>query len=197
VDRDLIVAVIQDAAGWAIGTLVHYSCHPVAAGAENRLATADWCGVSRSLLEAAGSGPVLLINGAAGDVNPRMAGRGFPAVEAAGAYGTACRRSDRLEVEIRRLEAKAALVPAALGFQADLVRLRMAHAQICLEAQGALQAWQCHLATPRPMPAGAARSPEGALAEATWPNSPLAVPAIPREGAGALSAHSAAPRQVF
>jgi hypothetical protein len=84
-----------------------------------------------------------------------------------------------------------------LGFQADLVRLRMAHAQICLEAQGALQAWQCHLATPRPMPAGAARSPEGALAEATWPNSPLAVPAIPREGAGALSAHSAAPRQVF
>ncbi|MGI8914372.1 MAG: hypothetical protein ACR2JY_11435 [Chloroflexota bacterium] len=84
VDRDLIVAVIQDAAGRAIGTLVHYSCHPVAAGAENRLATADWCGISRSLLEAAGSGPVLMINGAAGDVNPRMAGRGFPAVEAAG-----------------------------------------------------------------------------------------------------------------
>ncbi|HEY8746156.1 MAG TPA: hypothetical protein VIU62_23945, partial [Chloroflexota bacterium] len=64
--------------------VLHYSCHPVAAGAENRLATADWCGVSRSILEAAGSGPVLLINGAAGDVNPRMAQRGFPAVDAAG-----------------------------------------------------------------------------------------------------------------
>ena len=84
VDRELIVAAIEDARGQALGTLLHYSCHPVAAGAENRQATADWCGVSRGLLEAAGSGPVLVINGAAGDVNPRMTQRGFAAVESAG-----------------------------------------------------------------------------------------------------------------
>jgi neutral ceramidase len=84
VDREVIVAAIEDATGRALGTLLHYSCHPVAAGAENRLATADWCGVSRNVLEAAGSGPVLMINGAAGDVNPRMTQRGFPAVDAAG-----------------------------------------------------------------------------------------------------------------
>jgi neutral ceramidase len=84
VDRDLIVAAIETPKGAALGTLLHYSCHPVAAGAENRLATADWCGVSRGLLEAAGSGPVLMINGAAGDVNPRMTQRGYSAVEAAG-----------------------------------------------------------------------------------------------------------------
>jgi hypothetical protein len=84
VDRDLVVVAIADAAGRPLGTLLHYSCHPVAAGSENRLATADWCGVSRRFLEAAGSGPVLLINGAAGDVNPRMTQRGFPAVDDAG-----------------------------------------------------------------------------------------------------------------
>ena len=84
VDDDLIVVAIEDSAERPLGTLLHYSCHPVAAGAENRLATADWCGVSRSLLEAAGSGPVLIMNGAAGDVNPRMTERGFPAVDAAG-----------------------------------------------------------------------------------------------------------------
>jgi hypothetical protein len=36
------------------------------------------------VLEDAGSGPILLVNGAAGDVNPRMTLRGFPAVDAAG-----------------------------------------------------------------------------------------------------------------
>ena len=83
-DRDLIVVAIEDWGGVTLGALLHYSCHPVAAGGENRLATADWCGVARQVLEEAGSGPVLVVNGAAGDVNPRMTLRGYPAVDAAG-----------------------------------------------------------------------------------------------------------------
>jgi neutral ceramidase len=84
VDPELIVVAIEDGAGRPLAALLHYSCHPVAAGSGNRLATADWCGVARHLLEAAGSGPVLVVNGAAGDVNPRMAQRGLPAVDDAG-----------------------------------------------------------------------------------------------------------------
>jgi neutral ceramidase len=103
VDHDLIVVTLEDAAGEPLGMLLHYTCHPVAAGAENRLATADWCGVSRNLLEAAGSGPVLMINGAAGDINPRMDQRGFPAVddagEAIGAAALALRQQARATAE--------------------------------------------------------------------------------------------------
>lgn len=83
-DPELLVVRLTDAAGQPLATLLHYSCHPVAAGAANRLATADWCGVARERLEAAGTGPVLLVNGAAGDANPKIVERGYAAVEDVG-----------------------------------------------------------------------------------------------------------------
>jgi neutral ceramidase len=118
VDRDLIVVAIEALDGRPLGALLHYSCHPVAAGSENRLATADWCGVARGVLEDAGSGPVLLVNGAAGDVNPRMTLRGYPAVDAAGqAIGGAAHALWR-QAEAVTPDGVAALQRSApLGFQ--------------------------------------------------------------------------------
>ena len=46
--------------------------------------TSDWCGVARGVLEQAGSGPVLVVNGAAGDVNAKMEARGLAAADHAG-----------------------------------------------------------------------------------------------------------------
>ncbi|HEX5417457.1 MAG TPA: neutral/alkaline non-lysosomal ceramidase N-terminal domain-containing protein [Chloroflexota bacterium] len=84
IDPEVLVARVSTPAGEPIGTILHYTCHPVAAGPENRLASADWCGVVRQQLEEAGSGPVVVVNGAGGDINPRMERRGFAAVGDAG-----------------------------------------------------------------------------------------------------------------
>lgn len=84
IDSEVLVARIEAARGEPLAAIVHYTCHPVAAGHENRLASADWCGVVRQALEAAGTGPVVMVNGAGGDINPRMERRGFAAVEAVG-----------------------------------------------------------------------------------------------------------------
>lgn len=84
IDPEVIVARVVTTAGEPIGTILHYTCHPTAAGAENRLASADWCDVVRQHLEERGSGPVVVVNGAGGDINPRMERRGFSAVEDTG-----------------------------------------------------------------------------------------------------------------
>lgn len=84
IDPEVLVTRITTPAGDPIGTVFHYTCHPVAAGAENRLASADWCGVVRQHMEEGGSGPVVVVNGAGGDINPRMERRGFRAVEVTG-----------------------------------------------------------------------------------------------------------------
>lgn len=84
IDPDVMVGRIAHRDGTPLATLLHYTCHPVAAGAANRLATADWCGVTRRLLEDQGTGPVLVMNGAAGDINPIMESRGYHAVEQTG-----------------------------------------------------------------------------------------------------------------
>ena len=84
IDPDVVVVRLTASDGSPIGALVHYTCHPVAAGHAERLATADWCGVVRRELEALGAGPVLVINGAGGDINPRIVQRGFTAVENVG-----------------------------------------------------------------------------------------------------------------
>ncbi len=84
VDPGLVVGRIEETSGRPVAALVHHTCHPVAAGPDNRLATADWCGVTRSLLEEAGTGLALIVNGASGDINPIMDRRGFPAVERTG-----------------------------------------------------------------------------------------------------------------
>lgn len=84
IDPEVLVARIASLDGRPRAAIVHYTCHPVAAGSENRLASADWWGVVRRRLEAAGAGPVLAVNGAGGDINPRMDRRGFAAVERTG-----------------------------------------------------------------------------------------------------------------
>jgi neutral ceramidase len=84
IDPEVIVTRINTVDGDSLATIVHYTCHPVAAGHLNRLASADWCGVVRQELEEKGTGPVVLLNGAGGDINPRMTPRGFEAVAEVG-----------------------------------------------------------------------------------------------------------------
>lgn len=84
IDADVIVARCESLDGQPLAAIVHYTCHPTAAGSPNTLASADWCGVTRAYLEDAKTGPVVIVNGAGGDINPRMGMRGFDAVRQTG-----------------------------------------------------------------------------------------------------------------
>ncbi len=71
VDHSVQVVQVRDPFDHPLATLVNYACHPVVMGPLNRLASADWVGGMRRTVEAAIPGPVLFVQGATADVNPR------------------------------------------------------------------------------------------------------------------------------
>lgn len=88
-DRQLTVVRIErvspDGADQPLATIVAFACHAVTLGATERHASADFVAPLRRDLEAAGSGPVLYVNGCGGDVNPAaMDARGREATDALG-----------------------------------------------------------------------------------------------------------------
>jgi len=93
IDPQVIVLCLETEAGQPLCSVVHYTCHPTAVGHGSTLATADYVSYLRDELEPRGCGLVLYINGAGGDINPRMDGRGYEAAERAGrAIGAVARR---------------------------------------------------------------------------------------------------------
>ena len=68
----------------AEATLFSYACHPVVLGRDNHQISADFPGVAARCIEAATGGRALFVNGACGDVNPRIANGSFADVESLG-----------------------------------------------------------------------------------------------------------------
>ena len=68
----------------AEATLFSYACHPVVLGRDNHQISADFPGASARCIEAATGGRALFVNGACGDVNPRIANGSFADVECLG-----------------------------------------------------------------------------------------------------------------
>ncbi|NKB70785.1 MAG: hypothetical protein GKR89_27255 [Candidatus Latescibacteria bacterium] len=67
-----------------VATLFSHACHPVVLGSANHAISAEFCGVAASVIEAQSGAPALFVNGACGDINPRVHGGDFAAVEALG-----------------------------------------------------------------------------------------------------------------
>ena len=65
-------------------TLFSYACHPVVLGRDNYQISADFPGAAARCIEAATGGRALFVNGACGDVNPRVANGSFADVECLG-----------------------------------------------------------------------------------------------------------------
>ena len=87
IDRQLTVVRVDrlDGAAPPLGTIVNFACHAVALGSGEREASADYVAPLRRDLEAAGTGPVLYVNGCGGDINPAsMDARGRAACDALG-----------------------------------------------------------------------------------------------------------------
>lgn len=53
-----------------IATIVHYACHPIVLGPDNRYVTPEYPGIVKRVVEAAHGGHCLFVQGACGDVGP-------------------------------------------------------------------------------------------------------------------------------
>ncbi len=71
VDRELVVARIDDAEGKPLAVLVNYQCHGTVLAYENRFVSPDWIGMTRRVVERALPGALcLFFQGAAGNQGP-------------------------------------------------------------------------------------------------------------------------------
>ena len=74
IDPEVVVMRFDAADGRAIATLVAYACHAVTLCEDNVELSADFVHYLRQSLEAQGSGMVLYVNGACGNLNPSRRG---------------------------------------------------------------------------------------------------------------------------
>lgn len=79
-DDALLIAKIVSATGRCLGTIVNYACHPTTLAWENTLISPDYVGACRETIEAATSAPCLFLQGASGDLGPRVGFVGDPGV---------------------------------------------------------------------------------------------------------------------
>ncbi|MDE2850737.1 MAG: neutral/alkaline non-lysosomal ceramidase N-terminal domain-containing protein [Acidobacteriota bacterium] len=123
-DESVGVLAVDGADGEAIATVVNFAVHPVILGPENMLVSADFPGAMAALVAERGGGVPMLLQGAAGDINPFWdktppAEGGFEQVRMAG---------ERLGQEVLRIRADLAAVeafhdPATLSVKRHLVTL--------------------------------------------------------------------------
>ena len=109
----------------AEATIFSYACHPVVLGRDNHQISADFPGASARCIEAATGGLALFVNGACGDVNPRIANGSFADV-------------DRLGEELGRavLEGRDAAAPL------DASAISWAHERLDLPLRPPLSRWR-------------------------------------------------------
>lgn len=69
-DPELTALYLETPGGKALATLVHYACHPVILGPDNKEYSADWCGAMCREVQQQTGAPCLFLQGAAGDINP-------------------------------------------------------------------------------------------------------------------------------
>lgn len=71
-DDTVLVARITAESGKTLGTIVNYACHPTTLAWENTLISPDYIGACRETIETATGAPCLFLQGASGDLGPRV-----------------------------------------------------------------------------------------------------------------------------
>lgn len=71
-DDTMVVGRITDEAGKVVGVLVNYACHPTTLAWQNHLISPDFVGSAREIVEASTGAPMVFLQGASGDLSPRM-----------------------------------------------------------------------------------------------------------------------------
>lgn len=73
-DSRLFLLSMRDASHALLGMAFYYSCHPTTLGVENYQVSSDWVGPARAALREEYGVPVLFLQGAEGNVDPRSRG---------------------------------------------------------------------------------------------------------------------------
>jgi len=76
IDSSVGVIRVDDLDGNPIAVVFRYSCHPVTMGPRSAVASSDFAGVARQVVERSLGGLALFLQGGAGNINPR-AGMGY------------------------------------------------------------------------------------------------------------------------
>jgi hypothetical protein len=71
-DDTMAVGRITDSSGRILGVLVNYACHPTTLAWQNHLISPDFVGSAREIVEAQTKAPMVFLQGASGDLSPRM-----------------------------------------------------------------------------------------------------------------------------
>lgn len=79
-DDTVLVATIRDERAQPIGTLVNYACHPTTLAWQNTLISPDYVGTLREVIERETNAACLFLQGASGDLGPKVGFVGDPAV---------------------------------------------------------------------------------------------------------------------
>ncbi len=112
------------AADGAEATLFNYACHPLVLGPDNHQISGDFVSVAVRYIEQRTGASALFVNGACGDVNPRIANGSFADVEGLGE-----------ELGHAVVEGRTAAVPLAVS------AIRWAHERLDLPLQPAPSRW--------------------------------------------------------
>jgi neutral ceramidase len=70
-DPTVTVVRFDSVTGSPIAAMLHYACHPDVLGPKSRLISPDYVGAAREVLETVARCPVLFLQGAAGNIDPR------------------------------------------------------------------------------------------------------------------------------
>ncbi|HOM66600.1 MAG TPA: hypothetical protein PLA02_06950 [Brevefilum fermentans] len=107
VDRRVAVIEARSEEGEVLGRVINMQCHATVMGPENLLVSADWVGAMRRQLEDASGGLTVYIQGATGDLNPKLnVGNDFENISRLGgeAYGSISEILTRLQyIQVDRL----------------------------------------------------------------------------------------------
>jgi hypothetical protein len=69
-DQTLTVLRLDGDDDLPVATIVHYSCHPIVLGPDNRFVTPEYPGIVKRVVEAAVGGQCVFVQGACGDLGP-------------------------------------------------------------------------------------------------------------------------------
>jgi hypothetical protein len=133
VDPEISMMQAVTPEGKAICTLVNYACHPEVLRTESHLITSDWVHYLREEMEPAGTGDVLLVNGALGGmVTPEIDAPTFAEAERVGrALGKAALEGLKTTEEIGEAEVRFERATFDLPFEnpglATLAQLGVIH----------------------------------------------------------------------
>ncbi len=109
-------------------TIFNHACHPVVLGYDNLQISSDFAGVAARYIEAQTGDQALFVNGACGDVNPRITNGSFADVESLGQ-----------ELGRAVLEGRAAAVPV------EVSALRWAHERLDLPLRPLPPRWRAEV----------------------------------------------------